>query len=1399
MNKIFKVIWNHATQSWVATSELSRAKGKSKTKSVALAVVAAGMGLCAAESAFAATAIGVVGNSLVVNTGGGWQYANTSNIPATPIASAIGINAIAMGINVTANGANAIAFGNNASAIGIDNTAIGINASATGGSSAKSTAIGANTNVTAPQGTAIGANASVIAGNGIAIGTNATAIRNEAGSERAVTVIGNDALIRNVESAGQNRGATAIGSNALAGLLTDAGAANGTAVSTSNGDYKTSSGDLTAARLMYRAGITDATGVTVRKLESNEATAIGFDSRAIGDQSIAIGAQVVSGHSSVAIGSNDMNAVISDTTRNTYKDIVGTDLAENNLPMPGTTTRWYETTYAKDGSVAIGAKAHSNALFGTALGTSAFVQAGAELGTAIGTGARVGAQSIPSGDAMTSTANFTTKGGVAIAAGAVAERDFTTAVGTGANALNTRATALGYKALANGTNATAVGANAQATATDALAYGANAKSFASDGVAIGTNSTVTATGNSSVAFGTDTSVSGKKTVALGSNIKNVSTDGSVVLGDASTGVLTNTDGTIKVDPQTDLPGASHGVGTVANATVTGGNGAKITYSGFSGQPKDAGKYVSIGAVGAERQLKNVAAGNIDANSTDGINGSQLYALAITLGDQVFQSTYFHTNNVTNKDTGNAITNLGNVTDSAGAMGDYSVTAGVNTTAKVGAGAAIGYQAATTGDSVAIGKDAKAYGITSGSNAVGISPTAYGSVAIGNSSVAADGAVAIGTNAKVDSQSAFAAEGAIAIGKDALVDATSGSASASIAIGRKAFAEANAPKVNGNAVTITIPNGTGISDGVATSVGDHARAAQGGSAFGQGSDARAYATAVGLAAYAEGVMSTAVGYKVHSQGRESTAIGNDITANGFASVAIGNATIAHENSTIAIGNNATAGTAATDDDMTEAIAIGYTSNASGKRGVALGAYAGASHNHAAALGPYAKALANSSIASGVLATVTGESSIAIGRESVVSGANSTTLGQLNNVSGVESIAIGKSSQVTGNQSIAVGVGHVIAANNSGTFGDPNYILAGADRSYAVGNNNTVTTADTFVFGSNVNRLADGSNNTVGTVENSVYLGNGTEATEGVGSVGADGKGTLFTLNTDQVVGTAATTAGDTGTVSNATVGGVTYGTFAGATANGVVSVGAAGAERRIQNVAAGEISSTSTDAINGSQLYAVYDKAAKPVTFTANTNLDTANTSANYRANNGLERQLGDTLSVKGAETAIALTRNTDNAVTGNYSAKNIQTIVDDQGVQIQMAENPEFESMNITDGTNSTVITPTTITVGDKAGNADKPVTITSGDNGGIISNLTTTLPDVVTMNTTDGDGNPVNYTTNIVRPTIPASILTNAATLGDVLNAGWNLQENGGARDFVKPYDTVNFANGTGTTVNIT
>ena len=124
---------------------------------------------------------------------------------------------------------------------------------------------------------------------------------------------------------------------------------------------------------------------------------------------------------------------------------------------------------------------------------------------------------------------------------------------------------------------------------------------------------------------------------------------------------------------------------------------------------------------------------------------------------------------------------------------------------------------------------------------------------------------------------------------------------------------------------------------------------------------------------------------------------------------------------------------------------------------------------------------------------------------------------------------------------------------------------------MGNNNTVATNDTFVLGNEVKH----------TVENSVILGTKSTATAGDGSA----TGTLNNIKQDGSKGTS-TTAGSVGTVTTATVGNMTYGGFQGAKANGVVSVGAAGDERRIQNVAAGEISSTSTDAINGSQLHSV---------------------------------------------------------------------------------------------------------------------------------------------------------------------------------------------------------------------
>ncbi|WP_114935487.1 Hia/Hsf adhesin N-terminal domain-containing protein [Neisseria lactamica] len=209
------------------------------------------------------------------------------------------------------------------------------------------------------------------------------------------------------------------------------------------------------------------------------------------------------------------------------------------------------------------------------------------------------------------------------------------------------------------------------------------------------------------------------------------------------------------------------------------------------------------------------------------------------------------------------------------------------------------------------------------------------------------------------------------------------------------------------------------------------------------------------------------------------------------------------------------------------------------------------------------------------------------DSSASGKFATAIGAKADAAGENAIAFGYGSKALRDNTVAIGTGNVVNAEKSGAFGDPNYIEDKAGGSYAFGNDNRITSKNTFVLGNGVNakykangevdtetvtvKDKDDKNTTVtvpkalgATVENSVYLGNKSTATKNPGS----------NLKSDGTAGNT-TSAGATGTVNG----------FAGATAHGAVSVGASGEERRIQNVAAGEISATSTDAINGSQLYA----------------------------------------------------------------------------------------------------------------------------------------------------------------------------------------------------------------------
>ena len=188
---------------------------------------------------------------------------------------------------------------------------------------------------------------------------------------------------------------------------------------------------------------------------------------------------------------------------------------------------------------------------------------------------------------------------------------------------------------------------------------------------------------------------------------------------------------------------------------------------------------------------------------------------------------------------------------------------------------------------------------------------------------------------------------------------------------------------------------------------------------------------------------------------------------------------------------------------------------------------------------AVAIGDNSFASGVSAVALG-----VGSESI--GDHALALGTQAKATKSDSIAIGHGAEVTGEQSIAIGKGHRVSGNRSTTIGDQNTITG--DDSVAVGNNNTINSNHVMVLGNNV---------TVG--EN---------------------------LNYSVVLGSNSTVLAPVATASH-TIAGTQY-NFAGIAPVATVSIGAEGKERTLTNLAAGRISNTSTDGINGSQLNAVIE-------------------------------------------------------------------------------------------------------------------------------------------------------------------------------------------------------------------
>ena len=326
-----------------------------------------------------------------------------------------------------------------------------------------------------------------------------------------------------------------------------------------------------------------------------------------------------------------------------------------------------------------------------------------------------------------------------------------------------------------------------------------------------------------------------------------------------------------------------------------------------------------------------------------------------------------------------------------------------------------------------------------------------------------------------------------------------------------------------------------------------------------------ATAVGHYNLITGANTVAIGYDNKALQNEGIAVGSGAKSDGLNASAYGSKTVATGESALAVGT----GAHATNDTT---VAVGNDSNATAKSSVALGGSTNATGVYSTAVGD--------------TATANGNRSIAISVDSVAKADESIAIGHTSKSDGIRSIAVGANAQAKNESATVVGThskaeirGTVIGAESEAY----NHGFAGGYQAKATGESSTAIGVRANSTG--LSTIAIGSD-AVANNKASTAVGQGAvaEASYGV----ALGKAAKALHGSSVALGTAAETK-QAVSVTEATVGKITYGGFAGTDATASVSVGKEGDHtRQIQNVGAGEISATSTDAINGSQLYATQD-------------------------------------------------------------------------------------------------------------------------------------------------------------------------------------------------------------------
>ena len=688
MNKVFRVIWNHATQTWVAVSELAKAKGKTKSKASKLTAFSVALGsTLAAGSVMAATSATLTGTispstngiAYLANGMSGVSVKTDSSASAPKNIIVIGDKPsnvydqqILIGFNTSsAGGSNGIANGK------AGDTIIGNRITLGGGGNGEdsfSTAVGFGTQVAGPSvAMGIGARADIFdsrgwnatQNGGVAIGAFAL----QGGNIDGGTVIG--AL-----SSGDYFYATSIG--ALSGItntFVDRGADKGYTL--------TEGGPATNIRIAqtsigYKAGARGARSVAISNCATTGvahtnagvgAVAIGDQSKAFKDASIAIGQQAIAGgvtnteitalntevariqgllddaNTTLATAITKMN---SDPSADNKFNVAAAQAAVQRISLALERAK-KDLTYASannsqtTASVAIGYAAKSNNSYSTAVGPQSIVNsadstalgrsanvsgANASSALAIGRDARVIGDTAVNATAIGTQSRIHHNATGAIAFGSnsniYGDSSNSIAIGTNANISNIYRRASGVYAVAE--NATVLGAFSTASANKSTAVGSNNTVIGASSGALGSDNTV-----GKYSSGIDTSTyNGTHSFVVGSNNTITLANDTMVFGNNVAVTQANRSGSVILGNDSSVPENvtainSAKVGNVTYAGFAGNLGGKTT-DGTSVVATDQGRFVSIGNSTSPRQLKHVAAGRIANDSTDAINGSQLYSL-----------------------------------------------------------------------------------------------------------------------------------------------------------------------------------------------------------------------------------------------------------------------------------------------------------------------------------------------------------------------------------------------------------------------------------------------------------------------------------------------------------------------------------------------------------------------------------------------------------------------------------------------------------------------------------------------------------------------------------------------------------------------------------------------------